>query len=120
MAIAEAAVRALLVTAPEGRATEIIDLRAEAEGVPRAQLDGMKDEPALTDTVDHHQPLRASVAQLTLRRAKTGVAPTATAVAVLGLQGAVLSAVENETDDPRTLLDTGTPVREVSRARSEL
>ncbi|MFG3285615.1 STAS domain-containing protein [Streptomyces sp. NPDC048111] len=74
-------------------------LREEAAPLIAALAAGLDTALPVSRVVDAHGELRRAIVDLSLRRARGGATPTATALAVLALKEAVLAAVQSATDD---------------------
>lgn len=70
------------------------ELREEADVLVAALLDGLGTSLPAERVVGSHADLNRAVRGLSLRRARAGVAPTATSLAVLALKEALLEAVQ--------------------------
>ncbi|MFE9751680.1 STAS domain-containing protein [Saccharothrix saharensis] len=113
-------VRAQLDRAHDGTPAAERELRAEAVDVLEALREGLLTGLPAEQVVDRHAPLRDAVVRLSVRRARTGVAPTVTALSALALKDALLTAVEAETQDSPTLFRTARTVNRLLDAAGAL
>ncbi|MFI6026778.1 STAS domain-containing protein [Amycolatopsis magusensis] len=81
------------------------DLRDEAETVLAALADGLRTELSPEEVVSGHPPLRDALVDLSLRRARGGATPTATAMSTLALKEALLAAVMRQSADTQVHYD---------------
>ncbi|WP_240519618.1 STAS domain-containing protein [Amycolatopsis antarctica] len=96
------------------------ELRAEADDVLRALAEGLHTGLPAEEVVHRHGPLRDTITELSVRRARTGAAPTTTALATLALKEVILEAVQRETTDPPTLFATSMTVNRLLDAAGTL
>ena len=75
-----------------GSPADQAELRAEAHDVLRALGEALRSDLDLADLAPHHPQLRQAVAALSLRQARAGTSPSATALSVLALKDALLAA----------------------------
>nr|WP_225953654.1 STAS domain-containing protein [Kibdelosporangium phytohabitans] len=76
------------------------EVRREVMAVLDALRSGIASELPVAGLVDDHPPLHDAIVQLSMRRARAGTAPTATAMAVLSLKEAMLEALARHDGDP--------------------
>ncbi|UJW28315.1 STAS domain-containing protein [Saccharothrix sp. AJ9571] len=81
------------------------DLRDEAETVLAALADGLRTDLPPEKVVSGHPPLREALVELSLRRARGGATPTATAMSTLALKEALLSAVMRQSTESQVHYD---------------
>ncbi|KPC96464.1 STAS domain-containing protein [Streptomyces albus] len=79
-----------------GRSAAEDELREEADGLVAALGEGLAGDLPIDRIVSEYPPLREAVCELSLRRARAGTPPTATALAVLSLKEALLEAVQDQ------------------------
>ncbi|EXU67133.1 anti-anti-sigma factor [Streptomyces sp. PRh5] len=123
MTTSEAAVRERLTRALHERGEEIADrwvelqmeqalldtdigeaeLREEADALIEALVPGLQSSVPVDRVVTSSPGLHEAVVGLSLRRARAGATPTATALAVLALKEALLKAVQRDTRDAEEL-----------------
>ncbi|MET9514722.1 STAS domain-containing protein [Streptomyces sp. NPDC002994] len=75
------------------------ELREEADALVAALAAGLDSALPVDRIVNSHADLNRAVTELSLRRARSGESPTATALAVLALKEALLEAVQESTQD---------------------
>ncbi|MEU7283328.1 STAS domain-containing protein [Streptomyces sp. NPDC045431] len=79
------------------------EVREEADLLISALAAGLASDTPVERLVTSRNELRQTVIELSLRRARAGVSPTATSMAVLSLKEALLSAVQHTTRDSADL-----------------
>ncbi|MET9432133.1 MULTISPECIES: STAS domain-containing protein [unclassified Streptomyces] len=79
------------------------EVREEADLLISALAAGLAGDTPVERLVTSRNELRQTVIELSLRRARAGVSPTATSLAVLSLKEALLSAVQHTTRDSADL-----------------
>ncbi|MFJ8647849.1 STAS domain-containing protein [Streptomyces sp. NPDC093546] len=79
------------------------EVREEADLLISALAAGLAGDTPMERLVTSRNELRQTVIELSLRRARAGVSPTATSLAVLSLKEALLSAVQHTTRDSADL-----------------
>jgi rsbT co-antagonist protein RsbR len=106
--------------APLGSDLTETQLREEADLLVQELGSGLQGDLAADRVVTAHAGLRQAVIELSLRRARGGAAPTATALAVLALKEALLEAVQRETRDVASLYSAALLVNRVLDAAGAL
>ncbi|MEW1752628.1 STAS domain-containing protein [Streptomyces angustmyceticus] len=86
----------------DGEVTEA-ELGEEADGLLSALLSGLDRGLPVEHVVSSHEEIHQAVSEISLRRARRGVSPTATSLAVLSLKEALLKAVQRHTRDGEDL-----------------
>ncbi|MER7112482.1 STAS domain-containing protein [Streptomyces sp. NPDC000229] len=89
------------------------ELREEADALVEQLSSGLQGNLAADHVVTAHAGLRQAVIEMSLRRARRGAAPTATALAVLVLKEALLEAVQRETRDAASLFSAALLINRV-------
>ncbi|MET9802734.1 STAS domain-containing protein [Streptomyces sp. NPDC006368] len=95
--IADRWVRLQLQQAVLGSEMSEQEVREEADLLISALAAGLAGDTPVERLVTSRNELRRTVIELSLRRARAGVSPTATSMAVLSLKEALLSAVQHTT-----------------------
>ncbi|MFG3114414.1 STAS domain-containing protein [Streptomyces sp. NPDC048197] len=97
--IADRWVQLQLARAASGDGVGESALREEADALLGALLAGLEGDLPVERVFTGHQALRQAVSDLSLRRARNGVSPTVTALAVMALKDALLEAVQRHSGD---------------------
>ncbi|WP_336317657.1 STAS domain-containing protein [Streptomyces lavendofoliae] len=95
-------------------------LREEADVLVEQLDSGLHGDLAADRLVTAHAGLRQAVTELSLRRARGGAAPSATALAVLALKEALLEAVQRRTSDAASLYSAALLINRVLDAAGAL
>ncbi|PSL52060.1 rsbT co-antagonist protein RsbR [Saccharothrix carnea] len=96
------------------------ELRSEAAGVIAALREGLETGLPVGDVVERHAPAREAVVRLSVRRARAGVDPTATALATLALKDTLLDVLREHTDEPGALFSAAITVNRLLDAAGAL
>lgn len=78
------------------------ELGEEADALVGALLSGLDLGLPVERVVSSHEEMHRTVSEISMRRARRGVSPTATSLAVLSLKEALLEAVQRRTREGRT------------------
>ncbi|MFI9027983.1 STAS domain-containing protein [Streptomyces sp. NPDC053560] len=97
--IADRWVQLQLTRAEQGTDLSESLLREEADGLVGVLGAGLRSDAPVERVVATHQDLRRAVSEFSMRRARKGASPTATAMAVLSLKEALLECVQRRTHD---------------------
>ncbi|MEV7425492.1 STAS domain-containing protein [Streptomyces sp. NPDC091212] len=98
-AIADHWVRLQLAQPTWGNGVSETELREEADALIGALATALDSGMPVEHVVGGHRELHRAVTELSLRRAREGVSPTATSLAVLALKEALLEAVQRRPGD---------------------
>ncbi|WP_059009398.1 STAS domain-containing protein [Streptomyces specialis] len=81
------------------------ELRGEADALLAALLAGLESGLPVSRVVTSHAELRGTITELSMRRARAGVTPTATSLAVLALKEVLLEVLQRATRDAEELFE---------------
>ncbi|MFF5567551.1 STAS domain-containing protein [Streptomyces sp. NPDC012623] len=98
-AIADRWVQLQLAQPSWGNGVSETELREEADALVGALATALESGMPVRHVVGGHRDLHRAVTELSLRRAREGVSPTATSLAVLSLKEALLEAVQRGAGD---------------------